>query len=406
MGVMNLLGAKRRSQAEGSQGRHGLPSKGIIDLSIRELINHLRAWRDDIRQRWSRRRYDEVKPVIDRVDAPGRVLFVRWDAKWGDSVVFSFVCRELKRALPDISVEVVTTSDMAPLFRDVFGVDQVHETRRKPHQAEMRALAKRVGPVDLAVHFSRVVKSRDMYLLSVLQARHVAGMDDSVGRIDLKLGEATRGQHVADKYAVLLARCGADDVDTRYIVPRAEESEKRVDSMLARRQRPYVCLNAYSKGRARSLSMDTCARLVDMLLEEMPGHDICMLSAPGKWRKVDAFCQRFEGGRVFALRETHVIQDNIALIARADALVSGITATVHVADGLGVPSFVLFPHDPVDRNDWHSRHPASFNLLARSGPLLDVNQLDWDEVEVDLKRFCASLSQPESSAQPEKLGPG
>jgi ADP-heptose:LPS heptosyltransferase len=334
------------------------------------------------------RLFDRPKGEVQQVEHLCRVLFVRWDAKWGDSVVFSFVPRELQRH--GISVEVIATAEMATTFRDQFGVDAVHETKKRPGYGEIRRLAKRIGPVDLVVFFSHLANHRAVYLLSQLQAKHIAALDDSVGLVDLKLGATTRGKHFAEKYLTLLERCGVQGADTRYIVPREEHSEERVAAFLEGR-RPFVCFNAYSKGSARSLSPETAKRLVELLLEQLPGHDVCVLSVPGKQQEVEALCLAAGEQRTFCLPDTQTIHDNIALIARADALVSGITATVHMADGLGVPSFVLFPYDPVDRDDWHSRHPLSVNFLAEPSEPLDVNRLDWARLETELRAFIAAL---------------
>lgn len=352
------------------------------------LTHRIRAWRDDTRRAIVSRFFDREKPEVERLEGLRRVLFVRWDAKWGDSVVFSFVPRELQRH--GISVEVIATSEMAPMFRDQFGVDAVHETKKRPGYGEIRRLARQVGPVDLVVFFSHLANHRAVYLLSQLQATHIAGLDDSVGLVDLKLGAATRGKHFAEKYLSLLERCGVQGADTRYIVPREEQSEKSVSAFLQGR-RPFVCLNAYSKGSARSLNLETAKRLIELLLNQFSEHDVCVLSAPGKQQEVEGLCRQMADERIFCLPETQTIYDNIELIARADALVSGITATVHMADGLGVPSFVLFPYDPADRDDWHSRHPLSVNFLAEPSEPLDVNRLDWSEVERELARFAAEL---------------
>lgn len=358
---------------------------------MRKWLNGIRASRDTIRNAISRRRYDRQRPPLQAPADVKRVVFVRWDAKWGDSVVFSFVPKAFKAIDSSISIEVITTPEMAPLFRDVFKVDAVHETRRKPSKEKMRQLAERVGEVDLVVYFSHLVKHRDMFLLSQLKARHIASLDDSVGLVDLKLGATTHGQHFAEKYAALLHRCGASRIDTRYIVPRDDESETRVEQLISARERPFVCINAYSKGRARSLTRETTEHLIQKLLVMLPAHDICVLSAPGKQEEVEAICATSKPGRVFCLPDTRRIHDNIALIARADALVSGITATVHMADGLDVPSFVLFPYDPADRDDWHSRHPLSVNWLAEPSDPLDVNQMDWPRAEAALEAFCQAV---------------
>lgn len=360
---------------------------------MRKWLHRLRATRDRLRIAASRRRYDSRKAPVESVSGVRRVVFVRWDAKWGDSVVFSFVPRAFRSLDPAISVEVIATPAMAPLFRDTFGVDVVHESERKPSQAEMRALAERIGEVDLVVFFSHLVKPRDIYLLSQLRTRHIASLDDSVGLVDLKLGSLTRGAHMADKYVSLLERCGVGEVETAYLVPRDEAAEEGVERWWADRgRRPFVTFNAYSKGRARSLTPATSERLIARVLERLPEHEVCVLSAPGKQAEVEALCASFADGRVVHLPETRTIHDNIALIARSQALVSGITATVHMADGLGIPSFVLFPYDPDDRDDWHSRHPDSVNLLAEPGDPLDVNRLDWASVEGELARFTATVA--------------
>lgn len=358
---------------------------------MRKWLNGIRASRDKVRNAISRRRHDCQRPPVQTPTSFKRVVFVRWDAKWGDSVVFSFVPKAFKAIDPSISVEVITTPEMAPLFCDIFKVDAVHETQRKPSKSMMRQLAERVGEVDLVVYFSHLVKHRDMFLLSQLKARHIASLDDSVGLVDLRLGVATRGQHFAEKYVTLLQRCGASHIDTRYIVPRDDESDARVAQLISARKRPFVCINAYSKGRARSLTRETTERLIQNLLMMLPTRDICVLSAPGKQEEVEAICATSKSGRVFCLPDTRRIHDNIALIARADALISGITATVHMADGLDVPSFVLFPYDPADRDDWHSRHPLSVNWLAQPSDPLDVNQLDWVRAEAALEAFCQAV---------------
>lgn len=326
------------------------------------IIHRIRVWRDSARRGLVSRLYDRKKENIQKVDNIRRIVFVRWDAKWGDSVVFSFVPRELHRD-PEISVEAITTADMAPMFRDIFGVDKVYEARKRAGYGEIRRLARRIGQVDLLVFFSHQANHRAIYLLSQIQAKHIASLDDTIGLVDLKLGELTQGQHFAEKYVTLLNKCGVNEVDVSYIVPRDAQSEARVAEFLPG-HRPFVCVNAYSKGSARSLNSATTERLIELLLVNLPLHDVCVLSAPGKQQEVERICHRVGAGRLFCLPDTCSIFDNIALISRADAMISGITSTVHIADGLGIPSFVLFPYDPIDRDDWHSRHPASINFLA------------------------------------------
>ncbi|WP_231613804.1 glycosyltransferase family 9 protein [Halomonas sp. BC04] len=208
------------------------------------------------------------------------------------------MCRELRKLGP-VSIEVIATPDMAPLFRDHFGVDVVHEIRKRPRSAEIRELTAAIGSIDLAVHFSTLIKSRDMFLLHCLQARHTASLDDSVGLVDVPLGAATAGLHMEDKYLELLRCCGIEDADRQYLVPRSRDHEERVSVFLGGREAPFVAINPFSKGRAKTLNPETTRRLIDMLLARLPGTmSVCSrhLAGRARWlqfaetgRKVAAF---------------------------------------------------------------------------------------------------------------------
>jgi hypothetical protein len=50
------------------------------------------------------------------------------------------------------------------------------------------------------------MKMKDLYLLNKVRARQVAGLDDDIGRVNLKLGKQTQGLHFAQKLVYLL-RC-------------------------------------------------------------------------------------------------------------------------------------------------------------------------------------------------------
>lgn len=365
---------------------------------MRQWLNVVRAKRDEWRQSYSRWRFDTTRPPVERLEGIERVVFVRWDAKWGDSVIFSFMCRELKKVNASLSVEVISTPEMAALFRDQFGVDAVYEIRKWPGNSEIRRLARQIGKPDLAVHFSTLIKSRDMYLLHCLRARHTASLDDSVGLVDVKLGAATQGLHMEDKYCELLTRLGASSPDKHYIVPFSIDHEREVEVFLKGRARPYVAINPFSKGRAKTLKTATTLRLIDVLCERLPGHDVCLLTAPGWTREISAITAAWPEERCFLFPETSSIYHNVAILRHAAALVTGSTATVHIADGLGIPSLVLFVHSPDDLANWHSVAPGSINLMAKPSVPIDANALEWNAVDKGIETLCSRVEERAKSA--------
>lgn len=364
---------------------------------MRKLLNAVRAKRDDWRSALCRWRYDVSKPEVGELRELRRVLFLRWDAKWGDSVIFSLVMPELRKLDERLSIEVIATPEMAPLFTDHFGVDRVHSIRKRPSTSEIRDLAAKIGHVDLLVHFSELAKPRDIFLMHCIEARHVASLDDSVGMVDVKLGKATQGLHMEDRYGELLRRCGVPDMRKQYIVPQQNDAEARVRSYLAERPRPFIAVNPFSKGRAKSFNVETTKRLIQHVLAMAPGHDVCLLTAPGFDREIETLAQHWDSQRCFLYPDTRSIFDNVALLANASAQITASTATVHIADGLGVPSFVLFPYGPGEVSAWHSVHPLSVNLMGLEGDIDDVNRLDWAEVETRLRAFLAKAAEPQQA---------
>ncbi|MCE8002205.1 glycosyltransferase family 9 protein [Billgrantia ethanolica] len=323
-----------------------------------------------------------------------RVVFLRWDAKWGDSIIFSLVVPELRKLGEGVSIEVIATPEMAALFTEQLGVDRVHVIPKRPSAGKIRRLAASLGEVDLLVHFSELAKARDICLLGSVKARHVASLDDSVGLVDIKLGQATRGLHMEQRYVELLKRCGIAAPEKRYTVPRDAGSEQRVGEFLHSRPRPFVAINPFSKGGAKTFSVETTLSLIERVERMAGGFDICLLTTPGCERAIQAITAGWNPERCFLYPDTHSIYDNVALLAAAAAQLSSSTATVHIADGLGIPSFVLFPYSPGEMAAWHSVHSRSINLMGLPGEVDDVNRLDWEALDNQLQRFLDAALAP------------
>ncbi|PMR73041.1 glycosyltransferase family 9 protein [Billgrantia endophytica] len=341
---------------------------------------------------------------MDDLNDLRRVVFLRWDAKWGDSIIFSSVLPALRKLDGDVLIEVITTPEMAPLFADYFGVDQVHIIRKRPSRQRIRRLAKSLGSVDLLVHFSEIMKPRDLYLAHCVGARHLASLDDSPGLVDVKLGNVTKGLHMEDRYHELLRRCGIHHTDKHYMVPREPVAEAAVASFLQPRKRPYIAINPFSKGRAKTFNVATTQALIERTLATLPDHDVCLLTMPGCEHEVAAISARWDTDRCFYYPQTRTIYDNVALLARAEGQVSASTSSVHIADGVGVPSFVLFSYGPSEMSAWHSVHPLSVNLMSQPGEVNDVNRLDWQEVDRALASFLTRVADSPSRDRAEKAG--
>lgn len=156
------------------------------------MIKTLQLWRDILRRKLGILLFDRHQSV--RPSSHGATIFVRWDAKLGDAIVSSWVAREIKNKFPERKVYVITSSAMAPLFREFFNFDCVFEIPKRAGYMELKKLANEMGDVDYLVHFSQKMKMKDLYFISKVGSKNVAGIDDELNCINIKIGQETAGK--------------------------------------------------------------------------------------------------------------------------------------------------------------------------------------------------------------------
>lgn len=357
------------------------------------LINELQLARDVLRRRLGRWLFDRSRArSID--DGKGKVVMVRWDAKLGDAIVSSWVAREIRRAQPGREVWVVTTPAMAPLFRDHFGVDRVLEVSKRPGYGELKRLARSLGQVSYLVHFGKALKMKDIYFVSRVNACHVAGLDDGLACIDIKLGEHTSGLHFADKFAKFLACIGIMAPDTRYVIPTSPEWDEHLAIWWPTGQR-VIAFNPYGSGGARRLRPEHIASMLEIMLANNE-HSICLLFPPGAEQEVVKLRSHASAPqRILLSPDAPSLSGLFAQLRRCSGLVSVDTATVHIATGLDLPILGLYNPDQGggDENfsEWHPNHPDALVLFSKDQVHQDINSLDLKEFESAFRRWVSAI---------------
>lgn len=223
------------------------------------LINDLQLQRDILRRKLGQLLFDRKRPAPLH-ERKGKIVLLRWDAKLGDAIVSSWVAREIKRASPEREVWIVTTAAMAPLFRDHFGMDKVIEVPKRPGYGQLKRLAHSLGEVECLVHFGKMLKMKDIYFISQVRADWVAGMDDALQAVNLKLGKASSGMHFSDKFALLLQRLGVSNPDQQYIVPTMSPPDALASWWPAE---PVLCFNPYGSGSSRRLRTELISQMLE-----------------------------------------------------------------------------------------------------------------------------------------------
>lgn len=358
------------------------------------LINELQLARDVLRRQLGRWLFDRARSC-PADDGSGKVVLLRWDAKLGDAIVSSWVAREIRRAQPEREVWVVTTRVMVPLFRDHLGADRVIEVPKRPAYSELKALAHSLGRVGYLVHLGKSLKMKDIYFLNKVDACHIAGMDDALASIDIKLGERTAGRHFADKFAALLDSMGIHDPDTRYVIPHSPEWEQNLAAWWPATQQ-VIAFNPYGSGGARRLRPDMIARMLELMLAHCP-QTLCLLFPPGIEQEVAILREKAsEPARVLLSPEAPSLGGLFTQLRHSVGLVSVDTATVHIAAGLNLPILGLYNPDlgggGENYAEWHPNTRDAMTLFSKSLTSQDINSLDMNEFEQTFVRWIASMN--------------
>lgn len=314
-----------------------------------------------------------------------RILLVRWDAKMGDAIVSSFLFRELRRANPELSIEVITTDAMAALFQEQWHPDRLYRCSKRAGYRELAQLAAEIGPVDLVVHFSKRFKMKDLYFIRRLAPQHLAGLDDELACIDIKLGQACQHLHFADKFVSLLQHCGLSGVDSTYWLPSQESSEQAVRAVWPTQFAPMIAINPFGAGRARKLDVDSIYRLIALVFKAAPGCGVCLLYSPNERELAQQVARDFSGQGVFIYAQSKSIYDVIAQIRAADGLISVDTATVHIASALQRPLLGLYNPGAENYTDWGPNNNKSVTIFSSDS--YNINKITWQSVEELLPHF-------------------
>ncbi len=344
---------------------------------LKTLKAKLQLSRDLIRRRIGIWLFDTTKTLPTIKTFPKKIVLVRWDAKYGDAIVSSWFIREIKKIDANIKVEIITTQDMAWIFKDYFYADTIHLSKKRPDYTSLYKLAKSIHECDLVVHFSKGLKLKDIFFLKMLQTTYIAGLDDEIKLNNIKLGKKTDNQKFSTKFAHIFEYFNADKPNMEYIVPLDVNSLQRVKPLFTNKK--VICFNPYGGANSRRLNRKNIGLLLDIFFLHVQETTIQFLYAPNDKEEVEYFANKYP--YVSYDNESSSILDVTSQISLCNGVISVDTATVHMADGFHKPLLAIFMNNENTFNEWGPSNDKAITTFINDIYPVDVNNINLEDFE-------------------------
>lgn len=319
---------------------------------LRFVTDRLQRWRDQWRRRFARWFWD--RPNTAQGQFANRIVFIRWDAKLGDTIVLSWVFRELKRQRPDLEITVVCGKGFEDLFHRGYGITSVYLAAKRHGFAGLKEIAQKISRPRYVVHLSLMWRPRDIRFVRLLNPEHVVALDDELRMVDVKLGALTRERHFSEKLIPWLESIGVDTRNRSYWIPRLPQAAATIDQWWPEGRVVGFC--PFGASRKRHLTEQQILTVAETVLEKDKRYLLMVVQAD----KVDSLQLLFMsypwGGRVL-MRPSEDLFELFEVIARCEVMVSVDTAVVHIAAGLGIPLLALYADKNEHTDNYLNWHP-------------------------------------------------
>ncbi|MDE1350166.1 lipopolysaccharide heptosyltransferase family protein [Vibrio aestuarianus] len=331
---------------------------------MRFIVSRLQRFRDVVRRQLGVWLFDKKKVTnFDLVNTKS-ILFIRNDAKLGDAIVSSGVLKKLKKYRTEIKIKVLTTSAMAPLFEEHFGVDQVVHLSKRPSYSEMKDVCEQVGSVDVVVSLNLDMKMKDIYLLNQLRSKVNIGLDSDLALVNLNISKQIECKHYADKFDYISSLLGIDEPAENYIVPLVPSSMEKAQKFLSENNiDKFVLINPFGSGNERKLNKDSINKIISVIKERDKSLSVVLLSSPDTRELLESMSLTNTAVHHFGQSES--IYDAIAIVEKAKLVVSVDTSIVHIATGLNKPQIAFYREDSINIINWNPNSKLAKTIVTK-----------------------------------------
>jgi ADP-heptose:LPS heptosyltransferase len=272
------------------------------------------------------------------VTAIKSMLFLRTDDKIGDTVVSSFLYREIKKKYPNIKIIVCCRKNNKEILKYNKNIDELYEIRGCLFKDISIFKDLRKQNISLIVDFFPFnLKFNHILMLRIISPEFLIGFNKAYYKMyDLSVNENFFSVHITEMYKYILNLLKIDNIDLKYEIPLTSKEEIPALSLINYKHKYKIVINPFSASKHRTLSINKLRQLIDLIENSF---DCCVF----------ILCQKKNKQRVASLENGKTIiasfksiLESVALIKYADIIITPDTSIVHIAAAFDKKTIALY----------------------------------------------------------------
>ena len=302
-----------------------------------------------------------------------KILFIRYDGKIGDYIVSSFIYREIKKQRPDIQIDIVGISKNEQLFDKNKYVDNFYKLKKTKYRYMLFLASKlRKQKYDILIDPTEVLKNKDLFFIRRIDA----GINFGYAKEDYKIFNKNikkNDKHIVDVYKIILEKLGFRNIDTDYDIPEDERSDEKVSRFLAENLiEKLIAVNLFGAKRKTKFTYEKSFELLNYVLKQKQDYKIILLYSPADTEILKKILITIDDKNLLFYSESKTIFDSIAILKRAELVISPDTSIVHIADGFKNKIIAFYTSSSNDFIKWKI---SDQNEIIR---VSDVNEVEMN----------------------------
>jgi ADP-heptose:LPS heptosyltransferase len=319
------------------------------------------------------------------------ILFLRTDNKIGDTVVSSFLYRQVKKKYPNIKIIVLCGRSNKEIFKYNKNVDEIYEVGSCLFNDISIFKNLRKQNISLVIDFFPFnPRFKHLLMLRISSPEFLIGFNKAFYKMyDLSVNEDFFSVHITNMYKYILNLLKIDSFNLKYEIPFSSKEENPALELINNYKYKYkIVINPFSESKHRRLSIKKLKELIYLIIKNI--FDCCVFILCQEKNKEEVISLESDKTIIASFKS---ILESAALIKYTDIVITPDTSIVHIAAAFDKKTIALYrdysnSHEKTDII-WAPNNPNAIQLSVDTKCVLsnDVENIPNVEIINALKKI-------------------